>query len=135
MTKRILIVEDNEDMLILYKRLFRKQEEVEIADALRGEAALELIPTFRPHLMLVDISLPGMTGLELTCEVRKRYPEIKLLVVTGHEPARYYDQAIRCGADDLVSKEMGKGIVERCLQLLSGESGAPRPPVGELSQQ
>ncbi len=118
--KKLLIVEDNDDMILLYQRLFRKMKgEIELSTSDRGENALKLIPQFKPDLMIIDISLPGISGLELTRRVRKQYPAIKIIIVTAHEESRYYDEAIRSGADDLVSKEIGKNLVDRCKWLLS----------------
>lgn len=118
MKKKILIVEDSQDMRLVYKRMFRKQEKIELAEAETGEAAWELLPIFRPDLSIVDISLPGMSGLDFIEKSREQYPAVKLLVVTGHEVSRYYDDAIRRGADDLISKNIGKGLVDKCLQML-----------------
>lgn len=84
----------------------------------QGEAALERIPSTHPHLVLVDISLRGMRGLDMTRKLHNLYPEIRILIVTGHEIARYYNDAIKSGADDLVSKGIGKDIVSRCRRLL-----------------
>ena len=120
MTKRILIVEDNEDMQLLYRRLFREETGFEIEQTDTGEMALEKIPFLKPDLMIIDISLPGMTGLELTKIVRERHPGIKILIVTGHEVSRYYDEAIRSAADDLISKDVGLEIAAECRKLLNG---------------
>ncbi len=115
---RILIVEDSEDMRLVYRRLFRKEEGFEFADAEKGESAWEMLPTFKPDLLIIDISLPGISGLDLVRKVRDAYPLVKILVVTAHERERYYDEAIRAGADDLVTKNIGKGLVPKCKEML-----------------
>lgn len=94
MKKKILIIEDNEDIRMLYKRMFRKEKMIEISAVESGEEALRIIPDFKPDLLFVDISLPGISGLELTRKVSQEYPSVKILVVTGHEVIRYYDEAI-----------------------------------------
>lgn len=118
MKKKILIIEDNEDIRILYKRMLRKEKMIEISAVESGEEALKIIPDLKPDLLFVDISLPGISGLELTRKMRQEYPSVKILVVTGHEVIRYYDEAINSGADDLVSKEIGKDILIKCRKLL-----------------
>lgn len=116
--KRILIVEDSEDMRFLYKRLFRKHKELQLAETDSAEAALEMLPELKPDLIIVDISLPGINGLDLTKKVRQYYPSMKVLIVTGHEEDRYYEEAIKAGADDLVSKKIGKELVLKCLSMI-----------------
>jgi DNA-binding NarL/FixJ family response regulator len=117
--KKILIVEDNEDIRFLYKRMFRKEKDIQIEEATSGETALDSIMQSRPDLVLVDISLPGISGLDLTKRVRTLYPEIRILIVTGHDTSRYYNDAISNGADDLISKEIGKDIVGKCRRMMN----------------
>jgi DNA-binding NarL/FixJ family response regulator len=116
--KKILIVEDSEDIRFLYRRMFRKEKDIQLEEAESAENALDCIPKVHPDLMVVDISLPGISGLDLSKKVRNQNPEIRILVVTGHETSRYYDNAISNGADDLVSKEIGKDIVRKCRRML-----------------
>jgi DNA-binding NarL/FixJ family response regulator len=71
-----------------------------------------------PDLLLVDISLPGMNGIEFTRKVHNDFPEIKILIVTGHEISRYYDDAIEAGAIDVISKDVVNELVERCRALI-----------------
>lgn len=118
MKKRILVVEDNSDMLLAYSRIFRSEKDIELECCERGEDALEKIPDFKPHLVMVDISLPGMNGFELTSRIREKFSTIKILIVTGHDKDRYYDQAIKLGADDLISKDIGLEIIDKCRALL-----------------
>ncbi|KMQ49516.1 Two-component response regulator yesN [Chitinispirillum alkaliphilum] len=117
--KKILVVEDNEDLRILYKRLFRKTEDIQIEDVDSGEKALERAAQSTPDLMIIDISLPGITGLDLTEQIRQKYPSVKIMIVTGHEVSRYQKEAIKRGANDLVSKEIGRDIVNRCIDLIN----------------
>lgn len=63
-------------------------------------------------------SIPGISGIELTKNIHADFPEIKILIVTGHEVSRYYDYAIKAGADDVLSKENSRELVNRCIVLL-----------------
>jgi DNA-binding NarL/FixJ family response regulator len=119
--KKIFVVEDHEDIRVMYRRLFRKETDIEISETEDAESALEMLPQIKPDLVLVDISLPGMSGLELTEIIRKKYPSMKILIVTGHDEERYYDVAIRAGADYLVSKEISIGLVRKCKEVLGTE--------------
>lgn len=117
--KKILVVEDNENIRFLYKRLFRNRKDVELTDCDSSETALVRLQDLKPDLIIVDISLPGMNGLEFTRTVKINFPDIKVLIITGHEPERYYDEAINAGAIDLISKDTGPELVQKCLDLLN----------------
>ncbi len=118
MNKRVMIVEDSQDMTSLYRRMFRRVKEVELADVESGEEALSRKQEFNPHLMVIDISLPGMSGLELVRAIRQHDTTTKLLVATGHEVMLYQDEAMRNGADDIIGKSSGMEVLQRCKELL-----------------
>ena len=105
MKKKIMIVEDYEEIRLLYKTIFRKDSELEIVAQLEsGEDALDALKNISPDLILVDISLPGMNGIEFTKKIRKDYPSVKIVVASGFDADRYYDAAIKAGAEALIVK-------------------------------
>ncbi|NLE00768.1 MAG: response regulator [Fibrobacter sp.] len=118
MSKKILVVEDNEDIRILYKRLFRKEKDIEITETSDGESALSIVKNNRFDVLVIDISLPGMSGIELTAEIHHNFPDTKILIATGHDVSRYYDEAKKAGADDVFSKEISMELVDRCRKLM-----------------
>ena len=86
-----------------------------------AEQALTKIPALAPSLVLVDISLPGMSGLELVAALRARELDSRLVVVTGHDEARYATAAFQAGADGFVRK----GDTVAILQVLRQTLRAP----------
>ena len=70
-----------------------------------AEQALEAIPSLKPDLVLVDISLPGKSGLELIKELRARNGGVKLLVLSMHDEALYADRVLRAGGDGYIMKQ------------------------------
>lgn len=118
--KRILIVEDNDDIRALYKRILRKAPEIEVFEASDAFAALSIIKEISPDLLLVDISLPGIDGIEFVRLIHGDFPCIKILIVTGHEVSRYYEDAIKAGANDVISKDVVNELAERCMALING---------------
>ena len=70
-----------------------------------AEHALEAIRSLRPDLVLVDISLPGKSGLELIKELRARNGGVRLLVLSMHDEALYADRVLRAGGDGYIMKE------------------------------
>jgi DNA-binding NarL/FixJ family response regulator len=103
---KVFIVEDYESMRIILKRLLKKNFNniTAIGESETAEEALEEIPKFNPELVLVDISLPGMDGIELIRRVVKKCKTICVLVVTAHDIEFYQDKAIEAGAHGIVSK-------------------------------
>ncbi len=86
-----------------------------------AEEALEEIERLRPDLAIVDVSLPGMSGLELVKHLQARWSELGVLVVSRHDEALYAERAIRAGARGYVMKlEAGAVIVEAVRRVLGG---------------
>ncbi|CAN5656796.1 hypothetical protein BH10CHL1_BH10CHL1_47510 [soil metagenome] len=90
MSYKLFIVEDHPVIRSAYIRLLQRQTDFEVCgEAESGIQALDLIPTAAPDLVLVDISLPGMNGIELLNRLRADYPELMTLVISGHEESLY----------------------------------------------
>jgi len=92
-----------------------------VGQAADAEEALDAAPRLHPDVVLVDLSLPGMGGLELIKHLAAVLPEAKTLVVSRHDESLYADRAIRAGARGYVSKlEAGEKIVEAVRAVLRG---------------
>lgn len=79
-----------------------------VGDSEDGEDALELIKTLRPHIILLDINMPRINGLELAKIVRETYPEIKIVFITGYDEFSYVKSALKIGVEDYVLKPISK---------------------------
>jgi DNA-binding NarL/FixJ family response regulator len=76
-----------------------RMEGVEIlGEASDGRAALELIKSRKPNMVFMDISMPGLNGLETTARIHKEFPEVRVIILSRHENEEYYWQALRAGA-------------------------------------
>ena len=102
---RILVVDDN----ALVRRgvidilASRKNWEV-CAEAQDGEEAIQKAQESRPDLILLDISMPGMNGLEVARAVRQELADAKILIMSQHDAASLLPTAIQAGADGCVDK-------------------------------
>ena len=103
---RIMLVDDEEEVrsAILKKLDWESLGYSEVCDAENGEDALEKMEHFAPDVLLTDIRMPYMDGLELCERVRKTYPNIKLLIFSGFDEFEYAKQAIRLNVSEYILK-------------------------------
>jgi DNA-binding NarL/FixJ family response regulator len=86
-----------------------------------AEEALRDIPGLKPDLVLVDITLPGMSGLDLIKRLRPKYPEMKLLVISMREEQLYAARVLRAGGDGYVMKQQDpEEIIDAIRDVLAG---------------
>ena len=103
---KALIVDDNTTFRKLLKEtLHDRFSSIEICEAASGEEALEKIETLRPNLIFVDFVLPGKNGLELTKQVKGRYPNIIVIILTGYDLREYQESCSR-NADYVLLKDL-----------------------------
>ncbi|MBI3129492.1 MAG: response regulator [Candidatus Tectomicrobia bacterium] len=100
---RILIVDDEKDIVeFLAMELSRRDFEVDTA--LSGEEAIEKIKENRPHLMLLDVRMPGMGGIETLRQAKQLDPRIGVIMVTAVHEEEIARSAIALGAHDYITK-------------------------------
>lgn len=101
----ILLVDDHAIVREGYRALLAKQPGLRvIAEAGEGAVAYQMFKQYRPDLTITDISLPGMSGLELIARMRQRQTDAKILVFSMHENPAFAAQAMRAGAMGYVTK-------------------------------
>jgi CheY-like chemotaxis protein len=118
----ILIVDDNPQNLKLARVLLRS-EGYRVETAVDAEEALRVLQTFAPQLILMDLQLPGMDGLELTRRLKADPSRRHILVValTAYAMKGDEERARAAGCDDYVAKPIDtQGLVARVERLLSG---------------
>jgi len=107
---KILIVDDERDVELLFRQKFRKEirnNDLMFEFAFSGQQALELLARENPpEVMYVfsDINMPGMTGLELLEQVKVRYPDINVSMISAYGDSDNYNKAINSGAKEFFTK-------------------------------
>ena len=104
MPRCILIVDDEQDMLHLLKRSIQPDMNCRIETAVSGEQALEMLAGDRFELVLADIKMPKMDGLELLERIKRQHPELTVVMMTAHATVDTAVQAMRNGAHDFITK-------------------------------
>ena len=122
MTYDIIIVDDHPLMRKGLALSLDGEVDFNVAAQMQSaEEALEQIDARAPDLAIVDISLPGMSGMELLKHMQARYPDIRTLVVSRHDEVLYAERAIRAGSRGYIMKlEAADVIVQAVRQVLNG---------------
>lgn len=95
-------------------------------EARNGKEALAAIASERPQLLLTDIRMPVMDGLELLQACKRLHPELRIVVLSGHDDFQYVQTALRCGARDYVLKPVVRRDLTGLLETIRGELDAER---------
>jgi len=118
----ILIVEDHKVYTQALLRLLSSNTELNIlAVAESAERALEQISDFPVDLVLADISLPQMSGIELVEKLHRQYPNLLSAILSGHLTADYVRRAMDAGARGYLVKDDPGGILEGIQRILNGD--------------
>jgi len=101
----LLIVDDHEIVRAGIKRLFENTPNLNIvADLGSGEEAYQFLHKNTIDLIIMDVSMPGKGGIETTNQIKKRYPKIKILMLSMHDNAMIIEKAMKAGADGYILK-------------------------------
>lgn len=96
---KVIIVDDHQLFREGIRSIFADHESITfIGEASSAEELFELLKELQPHIVLMDISLPGENGLEAISKCKKRYPNIRFIVLTMHDDGQYVVKAVRSGA-------------------------------------
>jgi len=121
-TISILLVEDHEVFAKALLRVLSGNKDLNVvAVANTAEKALEQLPNLKVDLVLADVSLPHMNGINLVSELREKYPGLHCVVLSGHLSPDYVQRALDAGARGYMIKDNPVGILEGIQRVLNGE--------------
>jgi DNA-binding NarL/FixJ family response regulator len=119
---KTLLVEDNAAFRQSLKEILNTQfPSMIIEEAADADEAMQKVVTLLPHLIFMDIKLPGGNGLDLTKKIKKNYPGISIVILTSYDFLEYRQAASQYGADRFLSKgsvtrELIVGLVQSFLE-------------------
>ena len=121
---KVLLADDHALVRAGIRSLLNAMNEVEVvAEASSGEEAIELAASSRPDVVLMDIAMKGITGLEAAARMRGRNPEVRVVILSMHSGEEYVLQALRAGAAGYLLKDAATGELELALRsVMRGES-------------
>lgn len=101
----VLIAEDNPVVREVLRGVMRHDDRLRIVgEAANGQAALELIESLKPQLVCLDVMMPGLDGLTVLKTIREKFPETRVIIVTGQSTSEVVTEALKLGANGLVVK-------------------------------
>ncbi len=122
---KVIVVEDHESMREGLKFIVSGSDQFECVDAVAtAEACLQAVKTVTPDIVMMDINLPGMSGIECTARLVNDFPDIKVLICTVHEDEDKIFKALAAGAGGYILK---KSTPQQMIEALNelNEGGAP----------
>jgi len=134
---RVLLVEDHSMVRAGLLLLLEKSEGVEVvAEAGDGVRGLALAARHRPDVVLMDITLPGMDGLETTRRIHQEFPEIRVLMLSMHSSQEFVARALSYGAAGYLLKESAAAELEVALRaVVRGENYLSPAVSGHILQE
>ena len=119
---RVLVVDDEPEVGAAIRDLLIETAYV-VKIALRGAEALRLADVFQPDVVLLDLNMPEMSGLEVLARLRQRHPQLPVIVVTANDDLDIAKKTLAQGAFDYVMKPFTLELVERVVGAALGRPG------------
>ena len=117
MTIRLMLVDDHRMLREGLRRSLEEEGFYVVGEAADGEAAVRLVPAAKPDVILMDVSMPDMDGIEATKRILQNAPEQRVVMLTMHADKDLIDQAIKAGAVGYLTKDSSISEVILAIQL------------------
>lgn len=123
-TIKVLICDDHAILRSGLRMLLNAEPDMTVVgEATDGIEAVELAGSLEPDLVLMDIAMPGMSGIEATEAIRRQHPQVKVLILTMHENEEYLFRTIRAGGGGYVLKKAADSeLIEAIHQVMQGDA-------------
>lgn len=131
---KILLADDHTILRAGIRTMLNMEDNLEvIGETDNGKDAVMLAGQLQPDLVISDLSMPKTNGTEAIQRIKKRYPEIKILVLTIHKTAEHVHAALRAGADGYILKDdTSEELISACNNLVSGKTHLSPSICGEV---
>ncbi|MDY7224104.1 response regulator [Halalkalibacterium halodurans] len=127
---QIVIIDDHQLFREGVKRILAMEPEFEVvADGEDGENAVELVEKYNPDVILMDINMPKVNGVEATRDLIQRYPDVKVLVLSIHDDESYVTHVLKTGASGYLLKEMDADALIEAVKVVAQGGAYIHPKV------
>jgi len=119
---KVLLADDHSIVRAGLRRIVEESEDMRvIAEAADGREAIEKVHKTSPDIAIIDISMPGLDGLEVISQLKSFYPDLPILILTMHEEGQYVVRAIEAGAMGYITKQSApEQLVKAIRKVISG---------------
>lgn len=126
---KVLIVDDNDLMRSLLRGILRNENYQVIGEAKNGALALDFIELHKPEIILLDVMMPEMDGLEALSSIKSKRPEIIVIMITGNPSKENVQESIQNGASGFIVKPFNSQKVMDTLERAWQNRTPPPPPL------
>jgi len=128
----LVVADDEPEFCGLVADLLRPYKEFQIvAESHDGRTAISLVEELHPDVVLLDVEMPGLHGLEATKEIHSRFPDVKVVLMSAHHQREYIEEALPSGASDFINK--AEFSVNRLRQACQRKTESKTQPVYEVA--
>ena len=119
-----MLVDDHAVLRDGLKNIIELENDIKVVgEAISGDDALTKVSGLEPDIILMDINLPNRNGIEVTAILKKKFPEVKICILTMHSHEEYFMAAIRVGAEGYLLKDAPSGqVIDAIRSIAKGES-------------
>lgn len=131
-TVRILIAEDHTIVRKGLCSLLKNEKDIDvIGEAENGKEAIKQVEELNPDVVVMDISMPLLNGLDATRQIKKRFPEVKVLVLTVHSNEEYISEILKAGASGYIVKKAAPEELVAAIHAISRGNSFLSPSVSK----
>jgi two-component system, NarL family, response regulator NreC len=128
----IVLADDHQLVRQGFRALLEAQPDLSVVgEASDGREAIDLVERLKPHVLIVDLRMPGLNGLEVTRHVSQRVPRTRIIVLSMHANEAYVLEALRYGADAYVLKDSSAAELVRAVREVIAERYYLSPPLSQ----
>lgn len=111
-----LLVVDDETEICEFLKSFFEERSFQVTTVSNGELALAQVDLIMPQVVLLDIHMPGIDGMNVLKQIKAKYPDMKVIMVTALETREKIEEAMRHGADNYITKPLSLEYLEKDVQ-------------------
>ncbi len=111
-----LLVVDDETEICEFLKSFFEERAFQVTTVSNGELALAQVDLIKPQVVLLDIHMPGIDGMNVLRQIKAKYPDMKVIMVTALETREKIEEAMRHGADNYITKPLSLEYLEKDVQ-------------------
>lgn len=130
MKKRIIIVDDHEIVRLGLKSLLDQYPQYEVvSEAKNAKEAIMQVETYKPDIVLMDIRLPGKSGIDACEEIKQNYPDVKVIMLTSYAEDEMLFSAIKAGASGYILKQIDSSGLAKSIEAVARGEASLDPAV------